>query len=215
MNRSRKEHESGFPPEPAFFNVKMAAGTNGKAEQSPRMTDMDLNTRLAAEQGIARRVAGIVEPSIEALGFRLVRVRLTGDAGQTLQIMAEREDGTMNVEGCELISRTISPLLDVEDPIAGAYALEVSSPGVDRPLVRPSDFERWSGFEAKIELSQMLAGRKRFRGKLEGFEDGEVRLWFTEKDGDDPVVIGLPFTGIAAAKLVMTDELLKASATAH
>ena len=179
------------------------------------MAETGKTQRLASEQGLALRVAEIVEPSIEALGFRLVRVRLTGDAGQTLQIMAEREDGTMNVEGCELISRTISPLLDVEDPIAGAYALEVSSPGIDRPLVRPIDFERWAGFEVKIELSQMLAGRKRFRGRLEGFDEDEIRLWFAENSKDDPVVIGLPFSAVASAKLVMTDELLKASATAH
>ena len=103
----------------------------------------------------------------------------------------------------------------MEDPIAGAYALEVSSPGVDRPLVRPSDFVRWAGFEAKIEMAQMIAGRKRFRGRLEGFEDDEIRLWFKENEGADPVVVGLAFDNVASAKLVMTDELIKASATAH
>ena len=109
-------------------------------------------------------------------GFRLVRVAVSGREGKTLQIMAERADGTMTIEDCEAISREISPLLDVHDPIAGAYRLEVSSPGIDRPLVRPSDFEDWSGHEAKIELKEPIDGRKRFRGMLEGFEDGEVRI---------------------------------------
>jgi ribosome maturation factor RimP len=171
--------------------------------------------RLRPEQGIARRVAEIVEPAVEALGYRLVKLRLTGQKGQTLQIMAERPDGSMNVAGCEEISRTISPLLDVEDPIAGKYALEVSSPGIDRPLVRPQDFETWVGFEAKLELASMIGGRKRFRGKIEGFEDGEVRLWFDEGKGEKPVVIGLPFDGLADAKLVMSEELLKAAAAAR
>ncbi len=179
------------------------------------MSDTDLDRRLKTEEGLARKVAEIIEPAIEGLGFRLVRVRLTGDGGQTLQVMAERPDGSLNIDDCELISRTLSPLLDVEDPIAGAYALEVSSPGIDRPLVRPSDFERWAGFEAKIEMAQMIAGRKRFRGRLEGFEDDEIRLWFKENDGADPVVVGLAFENVASAKLVMTDELIKASATAH
>ena len=179
------------------------------------MSDADLDRRLKTEEGLARKVAEIIEPAIEGLGFRLVRVRLTGDSGQTLQVVAERPDGSMNIDDCELISRTLSPLLDVEDPIASAYALEVSSPGIDRPLVRPSDFERWAGFEAKIEMAQMIAGRKRFRGRLEGFEDDEVRLWFKEDDGADPVVVGLAFENVASAKLVMTDELIKASTTAH
>ncbi len=179
------------------------------------MSDAAENRRLKSEQGVALKVAEIIEPAIEGLGFRLVRVRVTGDGQQTLQVMAERPDGTMNIEGCELISRTLSPLLDVEDPIASAYALEVSSPGIDRPLVRPSDFDRWAGFEAKIEMAQMIAGRKRFRGRLEGFEDEEVRLWFKENDQADAVVIGLAFENVASAKLVMTDELIKASQTAH
>lgn len=179
------------------------------------MSDAAENRRLKSEQGLALKVAEIIEPAIEGLGFRLVRVRVTGENQQTLQVMAERPDGTMNIEGCELISRTLSPLLDVEDPIASAYALEVSSPGIDRPLVRPTDFDRWAGFEVKIEMAQMIAGRKRFRGRLEGFEDEEIRLWFKENDQDDAVVIGLAFENVASAKLVMTDELIKASQTAH
>jgi len=170
--------------------------------------------RIGRETGVARRVAEIIEPSVGALGFRLVSVRLTGVNGQTLQIMAERPDGTMRIEDCELVSRTVSPLLDVEDPIIGAYHLEVSSPGIDRPLVRPEDFERWAGHLAKVELQVPLAGRKRFQGVLEGFDeaDDEVRLFIAsaEKGGDD-VLVGLPFDAIAKAKLVMTDALLDAA----
>ncbi len=169
----------------------------------------DMAKRMQNETGVAATVARLVEPAIEELGFRLVRVRLTGT---TLQIMAERPDGTMTVGGCQDISHAISPLLDVNDPVSGKYSLEVSSPGVDRPLVRPEDFERWAGFEAKIELATPLAGRKRFRGRLEGFSDGEVRLFIPpqEKRGED-VLIGLDITAIGDARLVMTDELLKAA----
>ncbi len=169
----------------------------------------DMAKRMQVETGVAAKVARLVEPAIEELGFRLVRVRLTGN---TLQIMAERPDGTMTVGGCQEISRTISPLLDVNDPLSDRYLLEVSSPGVDRPLVRPEDFERWAGFETKIELVTPLAGRKRFRGKLEGFDDGEVRLFIPapEKDDED-ILVGLDIKAIGDARLVMTDELLKAA----
>jgi ribosome maturation factor RimP len=122
--------------------------------------------------------------------------------------MAERADGTLTIEDCETISRDISPLLDVHDPIAGSYRLEVSSPGIDRPLVRPSDFEDWAGHEAKIELKEPIDGRKRFRGTLQGFEDGEVRLE-VELDQVGRAVIGLPVGLIAEAKLVLTDELIR------
>lgn len=169
----------------------------------------DMAKRIEIETGVAAKVARLVEPAMEELGFRLVRVRLSGT---TLQIMAERPDGTMTVGGCQDISHAISPLLDVNDPVSGKYNLEVSSPGVDRPLVRPEDFERWAGFEAKIELATPLAGRKRFRGKLEGFSDGEVRLFIPpqEKQGED-ILVGLDITAIGDARLVMTDELLKAA----
>jgi ribosome maturation factor RimP len=165
--------------------------------------------RIGRESGAARRIAAIIEPVAEDMGFRLVRVRMSG---KTLQIMAERPDGTFSIDDCEALSRTVSPLLDVEDPIRNAYQLEVSSPGIDRPLVRPNDFETWAGHEAKIELTTMLAGRKRFRGVLEGFADDEVRLYIAGdgKDSDD-ILIGLPFDDIAEAKLVMTDRLLEAA----
>ncbi len=132
--------------------------------------------RFIHESGLAAGIAALVEPLLVDLGFRLVRVQLSGKEGQTLQIMAERPDGTMSVGDCEQVSRQLSPVLDAYDPLPGAYRLEVSSPGIDRPLVRPSDFDDWSGFEAKIELSQPINGRKRFRGILDGFENGEVRI---------------------------------------
>lgn len=171
----------------------------------------DLEGRLVRETGLARRIAELAEPVLDGIGFRLVRVRVTGQSGCTVQIMAERPDGTMTIEDCELVSRTFSPILDVEDPVPGGYVLEVSSPGIDRPLVRPGDFERWAGHEAKIEMVELQAGRRRFRGVLEGFEDGEVRLYFEVEQGQEPVVIGLPFDGIAEARLVMTDKLVRES----
>jgi ribosome maturation factor RimP len=143
------------------------------------------------------------------MGFRLVRVRLTG---QTLQIMAERPDGGFTIDDCETTSRAISPVLDVEDPISSRYFLEVSSPGIDRPLVRPEDFKRWAGHEAKIEMSVPLAGRKRFRGSIEGYGEGDVRLLIDDPEGGkEKIVVGLPFADIAEAKLVMTDRLIEAA----
>jgi ribosome maturation factor RimP len=174
------------------------------AEPSP-------TTRFIVETGLAARVAGIVEPSIVDLGYRLVRVQISGRDGQTLQIMAERADGTMTVEDCEAISRHLSPLLDASDVVKGSYRLEISSPGIDRPLVRPSDFEDWAGHEAKIELTTPVDGRRRFRGVLEGFEAGEVRI---DCDLGPPAgrqVLGLPVGLVGEARLVMTDELIRDS----
>jgi ribosome maturation factor RimP len=170
--------------------------------------DGALRDRFIREAGLAAKVAEIIEPALEGRGFRLVRVAISGREGKTVQVMAERADGTMTIEDCEAISRDISALLDVHDPIAGTYRLEVSSPGIDRPLVRPSDFEDWSGHEAKIELKEPIEGRKRFRGLLEGFEDGEIRI---EIDLDKPerAVIGLPVDLVADAKLVLTDDLIR------
>jgi ribosome maturation factor RimP len=137
-----------------------------------------------------------------------VRVAVSGREGKTLQIMAERPDGTLTIADCEAISKEISPLLDVHDPIAGSYHLEVSSPGIDRPLVRPSDFEVWSGYEAKIEVKQPIDGRKRFRGMLEGFEDGEVRIEIDLGEAGRNV-IGIPMALVGEARLVLTDELIR------
>ncbi len=170
--------------------------------------DGALSDRFIREAGVAARVADLVEPALLDRGFRLVRVTVTGAEGKTVQVMAERPDGTLTIEDCEAISREISPLLDVHDPIAGSYRLEVSSPGIDRPLVRPSDFEDWSGYEAKVELKEPIDGRKRFRGTLEGFEDGEVRI-AVDLDQVGRTVLGLPIALVGDAKLVLTDDLIR------
>jgi len=170
--------------------------------------DGALRDRFIREVGLAANVAALIEPALENRGFRLVRVAISGREGKTVQVMAERPDGTMSIEDCELVSREISPLLDVHDPIAGSYRLEVSSPGIDRPLVRPSDFEVWSGHEAKIELKEPIDGRKRFRGMLEGFEDGEVRIDVDLGEAGRST-LGLPIGLVAEAKLVLTDELVR------
>jgi ribosome maturation factor RimP len=165
--------------------------------------------RLKRETGPALRVALLVEPVLDSMGFRLVRVRLSGP---TLQIMAERPDGTFSIDDCEAVSRAVSPMLDVEDIIKSRYHLEVSSPGIDRPLVRPADFETWAGHEAKIEMAVPVAGRKRFRGVLEGYAEGEVRLFIESPEkGGEKLLVGVPFADIADAHLVLTDELIAAA----
>ena len=171
---------------------------------------METEDRLARETGPAQRVVALAEPVLADLGFRLVHVKMTGS---TLQIMAERPDGTFSIEDCTAVSRAMSPLLDVEDVISARYHLEVSSPGIDRPLVRPSDFESWAGHETKIEMAVPVAGRKRFKGKLEGYTQGEVRLFIENPEGatKEPVLIGVPFADIGDAKLVLTDELIAAA----
>ena len=149
------------------------------------------------------RVEELIAPSLEALGFELVRVRYGGTGRPTLQIMIERRDrAPLTVDECATASKSISTLLDVEDPIGGAYNLEVSSPGLDRPLTRIDDFERFAGFDAKIELAAPIDGRKRFRGQLLGVEDDKVRI---STDGDAAMV---PFAAIKKAKLILTDELI-------
>lgn len=170
--------------------------------------DGALGDRFIVESGAAARVAELIEPALSGSGFRLVRVAVSGREGKTLQIMAERPDGTLTIADCEAISKEISPLLDVHDPIAGSYHLEVSSPGIDRPLVRPSDFEVWSGYEAKIEVKQPIDGRKRFRGMLEGFADGEVRIEVDLGEAGRNI-IGIPMALIGEARLVLTDELIR------
>jgi ribosome maturation factor RimP len=151
-------------------------------------------------------IAQMIEPSLAAMGYRLVRVAVTGGHRATLQIMAERIDDTpMTVDDCALISHSVSALLDVADPIAGAYTLEISSPGIDRPLVRPEDYDRFSGFEARIELAQPIGGRKRFRGRLLGIADGAVRL------ADAAGETRLPLAAVSRARLVITDDLIAAS----
>ena len=163
--------------------------------------------RLAREQGPAARVAALAEPVLADMGFRLVRVKMFGS---TVQIMAERPDGTFSIDDCENFSRSFSPMLDVADIISSKYHLEISSPGIDRPLVRPADFEAWAGHVVKVEMAVPQAGRKRFRGDLEGYHEGEVRLFIDNPEkGGEPVLVGVPFADIAEATLVLTDELIE------
>lgn len=154
----------------------------------------------------AKGIEALIVPSLEAMGYRIVRTVFTGGRGATLQVMAERADDTaMSVDDCSLVSQTVSALLDVADPIAESYQLEVSSPGIDRPLFRPEDYERFAGFEAKLELHQPLDGRRRFRGRLLGLDGDAVKVNLGAE------IVRLPFAGIARAKLVLTDELIAAT----
>ena len=164
--------------------------------------------RLIQDSGLAARVANIVEPVLEGLGLRLVRVRVSAAAGCTVQIMAERADGTMSIEDCELVSRTLSPVLDVADPIEKAYRLEISSPGIDRPLVRKSDFERYAGHEVRIEMITPIDGRKRFRGKLDGTEGEAAKLHRDDAAEGEAADVVLPIEQMSEAKLVLTDDLV-------
>ena len=164
--------------------------------------------RLIVEPGLSARVAHVAEPVIEALGYRLVRVRVSGADGCTVQIMAERPDGSMTVEDCEAVSRALSPVLDVADPIDRAYRLEVSSPGFDRPLVRKSDFDRFAGHLARIEMEIPIDGRKRFRGLLAGTEGEATRLKRDDAEAGETTEILLPISEMSEAKLVLTDELV-------
>lgn len=164
--------------------------------------------RTIIEHGLEAKVAAIIEPEIEDLGFRLVRVKISGVNGMTLQIMAERPDGTMNVAGCEEISKAVSPVLDIEDPIDRMYHLEVSSPGIDRPLVRRSDFETWSGHIAKLETSQMIHGRKRFKGMIIKVEGDDVTFRREALGKDEAPEFVIPVGEIKDAKLVLTDDLI-------
>jgi ribosome maturation factor RimP len=170
------------------------------------MTD----TRLARETGPAQRIAALAEPVLESMGYRLVRVKVSGS---TVQIMAERPDGSFTIDDCEQFSRQFSPMMDVADIISAHYQLEVSSPGIDRPLVRAADFEIWAGHEVKIDMTVPQAGRKRFKGELEGYHDGEVRLFIENPESAklDPVLIGVPFAEIGEARLVLTDALIDAA----
>jgi ribosome maturation factor RimP len=167
--------------------------------------------RLIVEQGVAARVAAIAEPVLVGMGYRLVRVKISGLDGCTVQIMAERPDGTMTVEDCEDVSRALSPVLDVADPIDRAYRLEVSSPGLDRPLVRRSDFVRFAGHQLKLEMAVAIDGRRRFRGLLLGVEGEAARIRRDDAAPGEASEILLPIEDIAEAKLVLTDALIAES----
>lgn len=160
---------------------------------------------------MAADVAQLVEPVAQELGLRLVRVIVSGRDGCTVQIMVDRQNGGISVDDCAKLSRRLSPVLDVDSPISGKYRLEISSPGIDRPLVRLTDFVDWAGYEAKIEMLELIEGRKRFRGIIEGIEGTEVRLQVELEGYDGVQVIGLQMDMIESAKLVMSDELIKAA----
>ncbi|MEM1285621.1 MAG: ribosome maturation factor RimP [Pseudomonadota bacterium] len=182
---------------------------NQSAETAPR---------LLMETGLAARVAAIVEPAVEGLGYRLVRVKISGQNGCTVQIMAERPDGTFSIDDCEAVSRDVSPALDVDDPISTAYHLEVSSPGIDRPLVRAGDFLQSVGHEAKIELSRPIedgygGNRRRYRGTIESADGEGINLSFDGEGGSRSV--NLPFAAMEEARLILTDELIAAAEAAQ
>lgn len=183
--------------------------------RSPRPGTKTLTTRneprLITETGLDARIAALAEPVIEDLGYRLVRVKTSGRNGFTVQIMAERPDGTIGVDDCEKISRDVAPVIDAEDPVDRAYHLEVSSPGIDRPLVRRSDFERAAGHVAKIELTEGHDGRRRFRGILLGIAEETFGLRLEDAAEGQPDTVWLPFALLAEARLIMTDDLIAAT----
>jgi ribosome maturation factor RimP len=177
------------------------------------MTDVfssqpDSERRLVVEQGVAARVAAIAEPVLADLGYRLVRVRISGTSGCTVQIMAERPDGSMLIEDCEAASRALSPVLDAADPMDSAYRLEISSPGIDRPLVRRSDFERNAGSHVKIEMEIAVEGRRRFRGVLLGTEGETVRIRRDDAAAGEAAEVLLPIEQISEAKIVLSEDVI-------
>jgi ribosome maturation factor RimP len=175
--------------------------------------DIDLlaEPRLVVEPGVAARVSAVAGPVLQGMGYRLVRIKISGESGCTVQIMAERPDGSMQIEDCEAISKALSPVLDVADPIERAYRLEISSPGIDRPLVRRTDFERYAGHLVKIEMALAYQGRKRFRGTLGAVEGDSVRLHRDDIRAGEDADVALVMEDIADARLVLTDELIAES----
>src|ERR1700738_2746589 len=167
--------------------------------------------RLVVEPGVAARVSAVAGPVLQGMGYRLVRIKISGESGCTVQIMAERPDGSMLIEECEALSKARSPVLDVADPIDRAYRLEISSPGIDRPLVRRSDFERYAGHLVKIEMAVAHEGRKRLRGTLAGVEGDAVRLHRDDIRSGEDVDVLLVMEDIADARLVLTDDLIAES----
>jgi ribosome maturation factor RimP len=191
-------------------SATMPAPDNGKADTGTAAAQALAEPRLIAETGIAARIAALAEPVLMDLGFRLVRVHVSGLDGCTVQVMAERPDGSMAIEECEALSRALSPVLDVTDPVDRAYRLEISSPGLDRPLARRSDFERHAGRIVKVELSVSREGQRRFRGVLLGVEGDAVRIR-VDRAPDRQDAVLLRFEDIDTAKLVLTDDLVAAS----
>ncbi len=208
------------PTGPALFCYRSSGGTRARIGfdlvlEAPRvdtesqLADNQTDERIITETGLDARIAQIVEPVLTSLDYRLVRVRISAQNGMTLQIMAERPDGTMTVEDCEAISRALSPVLDVEDPIGKQYHLEVSSPGIDRPMVRVSDFKRWEGHLARCDTSQLVDNRKRHRGFIRDVTEAGFSI---ERDqpveGEDNITV-IPFSALAEAKLILTDDLIR------
>lgn len=171
--------------------------------------------RLITETGVDARIAAIVEPVINGAGYVLCRVRMSGLNGLTLQIMVERPDGTMTVADCEEVSRMLSPLLDVEDPVERQYYLEVSTPGIDRPLVRKSDFAKWDGHVVKLETSHMVENRKRFRGTITQVTQNAFTLEPDKATYGENSAVVIPFDAISDARLILTDELIRDSLKAE
>lgn len=174
-------------------------------------TELLAEPRLVVEPGVGARVSAVATPVLQGMGYRLVRIKVTAEAGCTVQIMAERPDGTMLIEDCEAISKALSPVMDIADPIQRAYRLEISSPGIDRPLVRRTDFERYAGHLVKIEMGVPHEGRKRFRGKLGGVEGNGIRIIRDDVRADQDPSVLLTMEDIASANLVLTDELIAES----
>ena len=182
--------------------------TSTGAEQ---LNELLAEPRLVVEPGLGARVATVAAPVLEGMGYRLVRIKVSGEAGCTVQIMAERPDGTMQIEDCEAISKALSPVMDIADPVQRAYRLEISSPGIDRPLVRRTDFERYAGHLVKIEMAEPHEGRKRFRGKLGGIEGGGIRIARDDVRDDKDATVLLAMEDISDARLVLTDALIAES----
>jgi ribosome maturation factor RimP len=220
----RSKFESGFPGARSFLLPKRPGATPGAPAEArePLVEDTahrplaerpqaGSERRLIVEQGIGARVATVVEPVLESLGYRLVRVRISGLDGCTVQIMAERPDGTMSIEGCEEVSRALSPVLDIADPIDRAYRLEISSPGIDRPLVRRSDFERYAGHAVRAEMAVAIDGRRRFRGLLLGTEGDAARIRREDAAPGEASEVLLPIEDMSEAKLVLSEALIAES----
>ncbi len=189
----------------------MVEGTHRAAAEPGDGLD---EARLIEDSGASERVARIAAPVLRDLGYRLVRVKISSAAGATIQIMAERPDGTMSIEDCERVSVALSPVFDLEEPMTQAYRLEISSPGIDRPLMRESDFKRAVGQEARVEMAVALNGRKRFRGRLMSVASGSdgpaARMALIADDGSESEV-ELPMRAMAEARLVLTDDLIRAA----
>lgn len=201
-------------PPPKARGVASKGARAGLATHPEHGTqDEAAERRFAHETGAAGEIAALADPVLADLGLRLVRVVVSARDGGTVQIMIDRPDSDVTVEDCADASRAISPLLDAHDPMPGRYRLEVSSPGIDRPLVRPSDFEDWVGHEAKVTLNEPVDGRKRFRGAIDGYDAAarEVRIAAQLEGRNEPDILGFPVSLIESAKLVMTDALLAES----